>query len=102
METYFSNMAADDVTKEKLIEDLTTLMNDAEELVKATGGHLADKSRAELAATLERVKAGCRKLEGRVVAGAKQADRVIREHPYQSIGVAFGVGLLVGVLVSRD
>jgi ElaB/YqjD/DUF883 family membrane-anchored ribosome-binding protein len=26
---------------------------------------------------------------------------VIRDHPYESIGVAFGLGLLIGVLVAR-
>jgi ElaB/YqjD/DUF883 family membrane-anchored ribosome-binding protein len=34
-------------------------------------------------------------------AAAKKADVVIRDHPYESIGVAFGVGLLIGVLVAR-
>ena len=33
--------------------------------------------------------------------GAKATDKVIREHPYQSIGVAFGIGVLIGVLVTR-
>ena len=32
---------------------------------------------------------------------AKVADKTIREHPYESVGVAFGVGLLIGVLVGR-
>ena len=30
-----------------------------------------------------------------------RADKTIRDHPYQSIGGAFGVGLLIGVLVTR-
>ena len=34
-------------------------------------------------------------------AAAKRADTVIRDHPYESIGIAFGIGLLVGVLVKR-
>ena len=32
---------------------------------------------------------------------ARATDKVIREHPYQTVGVAFGVGLLVGVLALR-
>jgi ElaB/YqjD/DUF883 family membrane-anchored ribosome-binding protein len=28
-------------------------------------------------------------------------DRAIRDNPYASIGVAFGLGLLIGVLVNR-
>jgi len=102
METYFSNMTAEDGTKEKLVRDLTTLVHDAEELVKATGSDLAGKSKTELATALERVKASCGRLQARVAVGARQASQIIREHPYQSIGIAFGVGLLIGVLVNRD
>jgi ElaB/YqjD/DUF883 family membrane-anchored ribosome-binding protein len=31
----------------------------------------------------------------------KATDRYIREYPYQSLGLAFGVGMLLGVLVNR-
>ena len=102
METYFSNMTAVDGTKEKFVQDLTTLVGDAEALVKATGGQLADKSKGELVAALDRVKASCRTMQDHAIAGARSADRVIREHPYQSVGIAFGIGLLIGVLVNRD
>ena len=40
-------------------------------------------------------------LEEKAVAGAQATDKVIREYPYQSIGIAFGIGLLIGVLVNR-
>jgi ElaB/YqjD/DUF883 family membrane-anchored ribosome-binding protein len=102
METYFSNMTAGEGTKEKLVQDLMTLVNDAETLVKAAGGQLADKSKTELATALDRVKTSCRRMQDHAIAGARSADQVIREHPYQSIGVAFGIGLLIGVLVNRD
>jgi ElaB/YqjD/DUF883 family membrane-anchored ribosome-binding protein len=102
METYFSNMTAGEGTKEKLVQDLMTLVNDAEALVKAAGGQLADKSKTELVTALDRVKNSCRKMQDHAVAGARSADRVIREHPYQSVGVAFAIGLLIGVLAMRD
>jgi ElaB/YqjD/DUF883 family membrane-anchored ribosome-binding protein len=34
-------------------------------------------------------------------ATVKKADTAIRTHPYESLGVAFGIGLLIGVLVTR-
>jgi ElaB/YqjD/DUF883 family membrane-anchored ribosome-binding protein len=40
-------------------------------------------------------------LEAKAIAGAKAADHAIREHPYESLGLALGMGLLVGVLVGR-
>jgi len=102
METYFSNMKAQDGTREKLIEDLLVLVTDAEELVKATGGQLAGKSKDELSAALQRVKTGCRALQSNASVRARQADQLVREHPYQTMGIALGLGLLIGVLVNRD
>ena len=102
METYFSNMKAQEGTKEKLLEDLLVLVHDAEELVKASGGQLAGKSNVELTAMLERVKTGCRAIQAKAAGGARQADQLVRQHPYQSIGIAFGLGLLIGVLVKRN
>jgi ElaB/YqjD/DUF883 family membrane-anchored ribosome-binding protein len=102
METYFANMNAAEGSKEKLVQDLMTLVRDAESLVKTAGGNLADKSRQDLITALERVKASCRRLEAQAAVHARTADRVIRDHPYESIGVAFGIGLLLGILGARD
>jgi hypothetical protein len=38
METYFANMNAAEGSKEKLVQDLMTLVRDAESLVKTAGG----------------------------------------------------------------
>lgn len=91
-------------TTEKLLEDVKQVVRDGEELLRAGAGELSEKgkaARARLSAALESAKETGRKLQERTVAGAKATDRVIREHPYQSIGIAFGVGLLIGVLVNR-
>jgi len=106
METDFASMeqADDRVTRQKLMQDLKVVVHDAEELMKATASDLGEKARdarVKLAATLESAKASCKKLEEKTIATAKAADRVIRDHPYQTIGIAFGVGLLIGVLVNR-
>jgi ElaB/YqjD/DUF883 family membrane-anchored ribosome-binding protein len=50
---------------------------------------------------LDEVKAMFQRAEEKAVERAKAADRVIRSHPYQTIGVAFGLGLLIGVLAIR-
>ena len=84
--------------------DLKAVVRDAEELMKATAGQAGEKVtelRGRLAAALESAKATCHRLEEKTVVAAKVTDRTIREHPYESIGIAFGVGLLVGVLVGR-
>jgi ElaB/YqjD/DUF883 family membrane-anchored ribosome-binding protein len=102
METFFSNMTATNGLKEKLVEDLGILVRDAESLVQSVGSQVAEKTRAELQTTLQRMKKGCRVVEERAMAGVHHADRVIREHPYQSLGAAFAVGLLIGALAGRS
>jgi ElaB/YqjD/DUF883 family membrane-anchored ribosome-binding protein len=89
----------------RLASDLKAVVRDAEEQMKATAGQAGEKVtelRGRLAAALESAKGTCHRLEEKTVAAAKATDRTIREHPYESIGIAFGVGLLVGVLVARN
>jgi len=102
METFFKNMSEAEGTTEKLIQDLNILIGDAEELVKATGGKAAGKSKEELMAGLEKLKNSCQRIEKKAAAGAQSADRYVRENPYQSVGIALGVGLLLGVLIGRN
>ena len=97
-------MHTNEASAEKIITDLKILARDAEDILKATAGQAGDKMsevRARLTAALESAKATCHRLEEKVVVGAKATDRVIRQHPYESMGVTFGLGLLVGVLVGR-
>lgn len=102
METFFKNISAEDGTTEKLIQDLNILVADAEDLVTAAGGKLAAKSKEELKVGLDKLKASCRRLEKKASASAQTADRFIRENPYQSAGIALGVGLIIGLLLGRD
>lgn len=76
--------------------------------MKATAGDVSEKvkeARTRVAAAIERAKTTCTQWQEQTVAtakaAAKKADTVVRDHPYESIGVAFGVGLLIGVLVTR-
>jgi ElaB/YqjD/DUF883 family membrane-anchored ribosome-binding protein len=93
-----------DDSTEKLLQDLREVVEDGEELLRAGASELNDKSsaaRERLASALEGAKETGRKLQQKTVEGARVTDRVIRENPYQSIGIAFGVGVLIGVLINR-
>lgn len=96
------------VARERLMKDLKALSHDAEDLLKATAGDVSDKvkqARDRLGAAVERAKATCQDWKENTVASVKaaaqKADTVVREHPYQSMGVAFGIGVLLGVLARR-
>ena len=94
--------------RERIMTDLKTLARDAEDLLKATVEDASERTkeaRARLGTALERAKSTYEGAEEQTIAtmkaAAKKADTVIRDHPYESIGVAFGVGLLIGVLFRR-
>ena len=80
------------------------IVEDTQELLAATA-HIAEEkvveARKRLAAALERGKEVWNNVQEKAVAGAKATDKVIRDHPYQSIGIAFGIGALIGFLLSR-
>lgn len=61
----------------------------------AEGGR---EAASKLSAALANAK---NKIQEQTTAGARATDRAIREHPYESIGIAFGVGVLIGVLINR-
>src|SRR5262249_29220871 len=89
---------------EKLLQDLKAVVQDGEDLLRAGVSELGERGRAareRLAAALETAKETGRRLQERTVAGAKATDHFIRENPYQSIGIAFGIGILLGVLINR-
>ena len=57
--------------------------------------------RAKLEVAVEKAKAVCQRLEEQTIEASKVADNAIRQHPYQSIGIAFGTGVLFGMLAMR-
>ncbi len=100
------NRSADELedSTEKLLQDLKAVVHDGEALLKAGAQDLSERgmaARERLAAALEIAKETRRKLQERAVNGARATDRAIREYPYQSIGIAFGAGMLIGILVNR-
>jgi ElaB/YqjD/DUF883 family membrane-anchored ribosome-binding protein len=92
------------VTMDRLVKDFKLVVHDAESLIRATAGELTDRAREareRLASSLEAAKVNARRLEDRALESARAADELIREHPYESLGVAFCGGLVLGVLLAR-
>jgi len=92
--------------KRKTIEtaDVSQLVEDAQELMTATAHIAEDKvmaARKRLSGAIQNGREVLENLKNKAIDGAKATDEVIREHPYQSIGVALGVGVLIGILLRR-
>jgi len=92
-------------TPKELLADLQALVSEAEKMMgESISEHTEDAMsamRSRYAAAQERVGELYEGARTRVIAGAKCTDTAIRENPYQSMAIAAGVGLLVGVLLGR-
>jgi ElaB/YqjD/DUF883 family membrane-anchored ribosome-binding protein len=89
----------------KLADDLRTLIGDAEGMLKAMAGDMSEQAkatRASLTQQLNSAKATFAQMQDKTVQQARVADKAIRTHPYQSVGIALGAGLAVGLLLSRN
>ena len=101
MENGTTNKA--DVT-ERLNEQLQAIATEAETLIGSKSQDLVEKTkeiRDRLASALGTAEETVAELENQATAGLKAADRTIREHPYQALGIAIGIGLALGLLIKR-
>ena len=102
------NMAADNVTKNQLIADFLVVVADAEALLVATasqGGEELDRVRARAEESLRLAKARLADERLALIAKTREAARAtdvfVHENPWTAIGVAAGVGLIIGLVSSR-
>jgi ElaB/YqjD/DUF883 family membrane-anchored ribosome-binding protein len=85
-------------------DEMETLAEDARALMAATADVAGEKvadARTRLAAALDSAKKIVGRVRDKAVEGAQAADGAVRNNPYQAIGIALGVGALVGYLVTR-
>ena len=80
------------------------LGEDVRSLLAATA-HIAEESvvqaRKRVSAAFDHGKEFCVVLRDKAVEGAEVADHTVRSHPYETIGVAMGLGALIGFVLAR-
>jgi ElaB/YqjD/DUF883 family membrane-anchored ribosome-binding protein len=84
--------------------DMGQLAEDARALMAATAdvaGEKVGEARKRLAAALEHGKEIYGRVREKAIEGAKATDQAVHEHPYQAIGIALGVGAILGYLIAR-
>ncbi len=89
---------------ERLLQELKDVVQEGEEILRAGAEEMGDRTsaaREKLMAALDAARETQLRLQERAVAGAKAADTYIRGNPYQTIGIAFGVGLIFGLFANR-
>lgn len=95
-------------SKEKLVNDFQSVIADTEELMKFVSNESGGKAQAlreKLDRNLKVAKDYLRDVEGSVVdkskVAAKVTDEYVHENAWRTVGLAIGVGILIGFLI-RD
>lgn len=101
-------MSENPAPRDKLVTDMKTVIADAEDLLRATANQAGEKiavARERIQDSLHQAKVKLAEAEAMVTERAKQAarytDDYVHENPWRAIGVAAGIGLLLGLLISR-
>jgi ElaB/YqjD/DUF883 family membrane-anchored ribosome-binding protein len=103
METKSNTWGSSGATAKRPSDDLPPSVRKVEEVVHNTAVQVSEKMEeagAKLNSALESAKETYSKLQDKTVAAAKATDSAVREYPYSALGVAFGIGLLIGVLIN--
>lgn len=93
---------------DRIAEDLQRLVADVEALLQVTAGQAGDRIERLRAQASDSVAQARARLAGaeeatlrEVREAAESTESYVREHPWQAVGVAAGIGLLLGLLLSR-
>lgn len=94
--------------QEKLVSDIKSVISDAEDVLSATADQAGEKVatlRARIQSRLSDAKVRLDDAEALLVAKTKAAaratDAYVHESPWQAVGIAAAVGLLVGLVIGR-
>lgn len=97
-----------DSTREKLVDDFSTVISEAEELMRKAGTETGEKARdlrQQVEAKLLAAKLRLQELSSEATESAKAAaratDNYVHDNPWQAIGIAAVAGFLVGLLMNR-
>lgn len=94
--------------KDKLMADLRVVIADAEEILRLTANQAGEgmtDMRIRLQAKLQQAQSDLAQLQdiavAQVKAAGRAADEFVRDNPWQAVGAAAGIGLVIGLLIGR-
>ena len=101
MELYYKDLISEEASLDKLVDDLMLVVQGASELAEAAESQLTPEHSAEIHTKLETIKEACNRIKQHAVSGVRATDKLLKRYPYSSLGLAFGLGILTAVLVSK-
>jgi ElaB/YqjD/DUF883 family membrane-anchored ribosome-binding protein len=96
-------------TRDKLIEDVKVLTKDVQDLLKVTAsvvGGKATEARGRVEASLkvaqEKLGAVHETAKAKGLEAAGITDEYVRDNPWNAVGIAAGLGLLIGLVLAAS
>jgi ElaB/YqjD/DUF883 family membrane-anchored ribosome-binding protein len=93
---------------QKLVADLKVVVADAEELLRASAGQAGEKvavARERIQTSLAAARIKLSDAEQAVRERSKEAanatDEFVHDQPWKAVGIAAGIGLVIGLLIGR-
>jgi ElaB/YqjD/DUF883 family membrane-anchored ribosome-binding protein len=102
------NAARFERSRDALVKDFSDVLAEAETLLKQAAKESGEKAtdlRTQVEAKLRSAKLRLQELQDDAIDSAKAAARVtddyVHDNPWQAIGIAAAVGLLLGLVIGR-
>jgi ElaB/YqjD/DUF883 family membrane-anchored ribosome-binding protein len=95
--------------RDQLVSDIKLVSKDAEDMLKGAGQQFdktAESARARFQSTLQNVKGQYDVWGDKVLTGSKDtyanAERYVKDNPWQAVGIGAAAGVLLGMLIGRS
>ncbi|HEX8873474.1 MAG TPA: DUF883 family protein [Nitrosospira sp.] len=96
--------------KEKLLDDFHAVISETEELMKSVSNESGGKTqalRARIEDNLKQAREYLHDFEGAMIdksrIAARKTDEYVHENAWSTVGIAIGIGILIGLLIrERD
>jgi ElaB/YqjD/DUF883 family membrane-anchored ribosome-binding protein len=96
------------VTSERLMQDMRVVVADAEDLLKATAGQTGEriekiraKAEESLRTARNRMQIAGKAVQESATEAVQTVDDQVRKNPWTAVGIAAGVGLVLGIVLGR-
>ncbi|HYG23606.1 MAG TPA: hypothetical protein VEH04_12545 [Verrucomicrobiae bacterium] len=94
-------MISKDASLEKLVDDLTMVVQGADDYARAIGAEVPIETQREVAGRLQNLKRNCERLKNHAMHGAQATDKLLRRNPYAAVALTFVAGLVIGGALLR-
>jgi ElaB/YqjD/DUF883 family membrane-anchored ribosome-binding protein len=103
-----SGNRANTVNRDKFVQDMRVVISDAEELLRATATQAGEKigvARERIQDSIQQAKVKLAETEAalrqRAQQAAREGEEYVRDNPWRAVGIAAGIGLVLGLILSR-